>query len=140
MMYLGFFFMHWASTDASEVARTDPVPLDCPFCKQSTDAIIKIYNIKTKHYDSFTIGKGDFSATITCRNCTTEGKLPSPIERKYINTYRTEEKYKKIVEQYTTRPEKAMHDLEKLINKSGNIPMVNDMKITINKWKSIQNI
>ena len=135
-MYLGFFFVHWSSTNTSEVARYPPIPLNpCPFCKQASDAVIKIYNTKTKHYSSFSLGKGDFQATFTCRNCTTEGRLPRDIELTYINMYLIREKLNNIMARYPTKPDKAIRDLEKLIRKSGENPTTYEMRTMLDEWK-----
>lgn len=135
-MYLGFFFIHWSSTSTSEVARSQPVPLSpCPFCKQPSDAIIKIYNTKTKHYSSFSLGKGDFQATFTCRNCTTEGRLNPDIERVYIDTHLAGIKYDEILTCYQTKPDKAIRDLEKLMRKNTNVLIIDEMKGKLSEWK-----
>ena len=63
-MYLGFFFIHWSSSETKQVLQSEPIEIDnCPFCNQASSIIYKIYNSKTKHYSAFSIGKGDFNAT-----------------------------------------------------------------------------
>lgn len=131
------FFAHWSSTETGIVAATQPVPLNpCPFCKQVSDCVIKIYNTKTTHYSTFSIGKGDFYATFTCRNCTMEGGLDPVVEQQYVATYRANVEYKEIEEQHKTKPKKAADKLERLIRKNrGLLFNEQQMRDTLMVWR-----
>ena len=132
-----FFFAHWSSTSTAEVARSQPIPIGtCPFCKyDNADAIIKIYNTKTKHYSSFSLGRGDFHATFTCRNCTTEGQLRPEVERMYVDTHLTGIKFDEIVKRHQNKPDKAIRDLEKMISKNPHVLIIDELKEKLSEWK-----
>ena len=133
---LGFFFTYWSNTKTAIVASTPPVPLDlCPFCKQVSDCIIKIYNTKTKHYSAFSIGKGDFQVTFTCRMCTNEGRLDPRGESLYVRTYLVGLKYDKIVDLHKSKPDKAEQQLEKLIRKNPNTMITAKMRQSLDEWR-----
>lgn len=110
------------------------MPLDCPYCGQRTDAIIKIHNAKTKHYSVLTVGKGKFYCTFVCRNCTNEGRLEKEDERLYVRTHLAGLEYDKIVEQYAAQPDKARSRLEKLMKKYPDIPAIEEMRQTLDGW------
>lgn len=132
------FFAHWSSTETGIVAATQPIPLDpCPFCKQVSDCVIKIYNTKTTHYSVLSIGKGDFYATFTCRNCTFEGDLDPVLEQRYVTTYLAGIEYQKIEELRKSKPEKAARNLERLIRKNGGL-LFNEqqMRATLSAWRN----
>ena len=136
-MYLGFFFVHWSEGKVKQVYQSDPEPIEkCPFCNQASDVIYKIYNSNTKHYNAFTMGKGSFSATFTCRNCTTEGDLPKNEGDILIYQYQANIKFEKIIKLYETDPVKAKHKLEDLIdkNRTKNIDL-QYMNETYNEWE-----
>ena len=118
-MYLGFFFIHWSSGQVTQVFQSEPEPIEeCPFCRQPSSIVYKIYNSKTRHYSSFTIGRGDFQASFTCRNCTQEGKLPKEAEKAMIANYLVREEFGMLVELHKTDQDKARKRLEKLIRKN----------------------
>ena len=132
---LGFIFTYWSSSKTDVVAQSPPIPLDCPFCGQHSDAIIKIYNHKTKHYSVLTVGKGKFYCTFVCRNCTTEGGLDKDTARTYIDSYLVGLKYDKIVQEHTAKPDKAVRQLEDLIRKNPNTLIAQEMELMLSKWK-----
>ncbi len=134
-MYLGFFFIHWSSDETKQVFQSEPTPIEeCPFCKQSSTIIYKIYNSKTKHYSAFSIGEGDYSATFTCRNCTQEGQLGKTFESELIHEYKLILSHEKLLELYKHEPEKARNNLKKLIRKNQEVPIIESFKETLNTW------
>lgn len=133
---LGFFFTYWSNTKTTIVASTPPVPLDtCPFCRQQSDAIIKIYNTKTRHYSAFSIGKGKFQATFTCRMCTNEGRLDPRMEAAYVQAHLVGQKYSKIMDGHNSKPDKAKRQLEDLIRKNPDTMITDDMRQKLNEWR-----
>lgn len=132
---LGIFFTYWSSSQTEIVAQTPPVPLDCPFCGQHSDAVIRIYNAKTKHYSVLTVGKGKFYCTFVCRNCTNEGQLAKKDERLYVRTHLAGLEYDKIVELHKVEPGKARHRLEKLVKKYPDILAIEEMRQTLDGWR-----
>lgn len=138
-MYLGFFFVHWSNTETKPVWQSEPKTIDdvCPFCQQKSDVIYKIYNTKTKHYSAFSIGKGNFTASFTCRNCTSEGGLEKEFESYLINSYLTQQEYEKILTIHHSNPQKAEKKLEKLLKKSNKKKITsNNIKETLNSWQN----
>ena len=113
-MYLGFFFIHWSEGEVTQVYQSEPEQIDeCPFCNKPSDVIYKIYNTKTKHYSAFSIGRGDFQITFTCRNCTNEGKISDEVGSIMIHQYLIYTEYDKICELHNTNQEKAKKKLER---------------------------
>ena len=116
-MYLGFFFIHWSSTKSGVVYTSEPQPIDiCPFCNTNSSVIVKIHNIRTKHWSWLELGDGDYEATFTCRNCTNEGGFENKEEQRIIKKFKYNIEFYKIVELHKKKPEKASIKLQKLIN------------------------
>ena len=132
---LGFIFTYWSSSKTDVVAQSPPVPLVCPFCGQHSDAVIKIYNHKTKHYSVLTVGKGKFYCTFVCRNCTNEGELDEDAARVYIRSYLTGLEYDKIVKTHATKPDKAVRQLENLIRRNPGTLIEQEMQAMLSKWR-----
>ena len=115
--------------------QSEPQPVEkCPFCNQPSDVIYKIYNSKTKHYSAFSIGQGDYSATFTCRNCTTEGALSKDYERSLIQDYKLSLSFDKICELRKHNPVKARGKLEKLIQNNQKHSYVDHFAETLRDW------
>lgn len=113
---MSFFFAHWASNQTKLVWLSKPEPIDeCPFCKEQTDVVYKIYNVNYKHYSLFVIGKGDFRASFTCRNCTNEGSLERKYEEYLIGNYRFTINCEEILKKHESHPYKAVQKLQKLV-------------------------
>ena len=135
-MYLGLFFVHWSRDENNLVYKSEPIEIsECPFCNQPSTVIYKIYNKKTKHYSSFSVGKGKFFATFVCRNCTSEGTLDSKAESNMIKRYQVFVRYDEINDMYKTNPKKAIKELEKLIHKNRKTDIdFTEMNTTLTKW------
>lgn len=133
---LGFFFTYWSSRQTELVAQSPPTPINCPFCGQQSDAVMKIYNAKTKHYSVLTVGKGKFYCTFTCRNCTNEGELDEDVSRDLVRTHFAGQEYDKIVALHDADPVKATRQLSDLLRKNSDLPAVaENIRRTLDEWR-----
>ena len=140
-MYLGFFFIYWGSNKSKVVYASDPQSFGvCPFCQTDSTAIFKIYNTSTQHWGWLELGEGEYKATFTCRNCTTEGGFERRDEEQIIKKFKYNLKFRKIVEVYKKKPEKALVKLQKLLNEyrrnmgSASDEISNKMTDTLHNW------
>ncbi len=141
-MYLGFFFIHWSSTKLYRIWQSEPIQTECcPFCNVASTIVYKIYNKKTRHYNLFSIGGGDFTTAVICRNCVTEVELSEKEGDGLIEWYHTERAYAKAVDIYDKKPGKAIKKLKKVVKRGMKHKLDCSKYVkTLNQWEGRESV